>query len=152
MEKKISKIIDFIVDKHNGQVDKSGKPYVLHPITVALNCESESAKIVALLHDVIEDTDATKEDLIELGLSKEEIDAVLLLSKPKKEDYLHYVKRVAENPIAREVKIQDLKHNMDLSRLSVITEKDIQRVERYKKALKTLEEKQRCVEDDILGK
>ena len=135
---KYDQIIAFIAEKHKGQVDKSGKPYIVHPVTVALNCKSESGKRVALLHDVLEDTDATIEELIQLGLSDEEIEAVVLLTKPKKEDYMDYVKRVAKNPIAREVKLQDLTHNMDLTRLKEITEKDLKRKEKYEKAYQYL--------------
>lgn len=133
-----SDVLAFAMQKHDGQVDKSGKPYILHPIEVALSLYKESDKIVALLHDILEDTDATVEDLKKLGLHDYEIDAVQLLTKPKKEDYIHYVKRVAENPIARRVKMADLRHNMDLSRLSEITEKDIKRKEKYEHAYQIL--------------
>ena len=140
IEKRIAKVLAFAYEKHKGQVDKSGVDYILHPITVSLSCVSDSAKIVALLHDVLEDTDATIDDLVKLDLTKEEIEAIKLLTKPRKEDYMHYVKRVAENPIAREVKMCDLRHNMDISRLKHITEKDMQRVERYKQAYHYLSE------------
>lgn len=131
---RFEKIITFVMGKHKGQVDKAGKPYIIHPLTVALGCNTESAKIVALCHDVLEDTDATVEELKEIGLTDEEVDAVLLLTKPDKEDYMVYVKRLSQNEIAREVKMSDLNHNMDLSRLKTITEKDLKRVEKYKKA------------------
>jgi (p)ppGpp synthase/HD superfamily hydrolase len=140
IEKRIAKVLAFAYEKHKGQVDKSGVDYILHPITVSLYCVSDSAKIVALLHDVLEDTDATIDDIVKLDLTKEEIEAIKLLTKPRKEDYMHYVKRVAENPIAREVKMCDLQHNMDISRLKHITEKDMQRVERYKQAYHYLSE------------
>ena len=131
-------VLEFAMQKHDGQLDKAGKPYILHPIEVALSLYKESDKVVALLHDVLEDTDATIEDLKKIGVSEEEVEAIQLLTKPKKEDYIHYVKRVANNPIARHVKMADLKHNMDLSRLSEITDKDIQRVEKYKQAYQIL--------------
>lgn len=130
--------LEFAMQKHEGQLDKGGKPYILHPIEVALSLYKESDKIVALLHDVLEDTDATIDDLRAIGLLSEEIDAIQLLTKPKKEDYIHYVKRVAENPIARRVKMADLRHNMDLDRLSEITEKDIKRKEKYEHAYQIL--------------
>lgn len=136
--KKFEKILSFVMKKHSGQIDKAGKPYFLHPLTVAFSCHSESARIVALLHDVLEDTDATIEELKKLGISDEELSAIQLLTKPKKEDYMHYIKRVAQNPLAREVKMCDLTHNMDLSRLPFLTEKDIARCEKYKEAYRYL--------------
>lgn len=141
-----SKVLEFAMQKHDGQTDKSGKPYILHPIEVALSLYKESDKIVALLHDVLEDTDATVEDLIAIGLYDCEIDAVKLLTKPHKEDYMHYVRRVAESPIARRVKMADLRHNMDISRLDVVTERDLARVEQYKKAYRILEDAEKALE------
>ena len=134
-----SKILDFIIEKHEGQVDKGGKPYFLHPITVALSCQNESEKVVALLHDILEDTDTTPATLLELGVTEKELEAIQLLTKPKKEDYLHYVGRVSKNTIARHVKMSDLLHNMDLSRLPYITQKDIERKKKYEKAYAFLE-------------
>ena len=139
MSYRFEDIVDFMLKKHSGQKDKSGKPYIQHPMFVSSHCKTYEAKVVALLHDVLEDTDATIEDLKKIGLGQKEIDAIVLLTKPEKEDYMHYVKRVAQNPIAREVKMADLTHNMDLTRLDVITEKDIARTEKYKKAYEYLE-------------
>ena len=141
-----STVLEFAMKKHDGQTDKSGKPYILHPIEVALSLYKESDKIVALLHDVLEDTDATVEDLVSIGLYDCEIDAVKLLTKPHKEDYIHYVRRVAESPIARRVKMADLRHNMDVSRLDVVTERDLARVEQYKKAYRILEDAEKALE------
>jgi (p)ppGpp synthase/HD superfamily hydrolase len=140
-----SKILDFIVTKHGEQVDKAGKPYFLHPITVALLCQNESEKIVALLHDILEDTNTLPQELLALGVTSDELNAIQLLTKPKNEDYLHYIKRVSKNPIARHVKMADLTHNMDLSRLPYITDKDIQRKNKYLQAYNTLK-----AEDDII--
>lgn len=137
---RFDKIIAFVVEKHKNQVDKAGKPYIIHPLTVSFYCEDESAKIVALCHDLLEDTDATVEDLKSIGLADVEIEAVQILTKPKKEDYLSYVEKIAKNPIARTVKMADLTHNMDLTRLETITEKDLKRVEKYKKAFEILME------------
>lgn len=137
-DKMFDKYLKFIIDKHSGQLDKGGSPYFIHPIAVALKCSSESAKVVALFHDILEDTDATINDLYLLGLEKEEIDAIQLLTKPEKEDYMHYIKRIAKNPIAKEVKKCDLLHNMDLSRLETITERDVARKEKYQKAYNAL--------------
>lgn len=141
-----SKILEFAMQKHFGQTDKSGKPYILHPVEVALSLYKDSDKVVALLHDVLEDTDATIDDLVALGLEDCEIEAVKLLTKPHKEDYMHYVRRVAENPIARRVKMADLRHNMDITRLDVVTERDLARVEQYKKAYRILEDAEKALE------
>ena len=102
---------------HAGQVDKGGNAYYLHPFSVADMCETETEKIVALLHDVLEDTDTTADDLAAYGFSNEVIEALIALTHDSKEPYLEYIKRVKENPIATIVKINDLRHNSDLSRL-----------------------------------
>lgn len=119
---------------HKDQVDKGGSPYYLHPIYVALNVNSEDEKIVALLHDIIEDTDITLDDLKSEGFSDEIINAVDAITH-RDESYEIYIQKVKTNAIATVVKIADIKHNMDTSRLKKITEKDIKRVEKYKKAL-----------------
>ena len=118
---------------HEGQTDKVGKPYILHPLKVMLNVKGGiPEQCAAVLHDVIEDI--TAEALLELGFSKEVVDAVVLLTRSKDEDYMEYVKRLKANPIARAVKLADLADNMDMSRIPNPTEKDFARLEKYKKA------------------
>ena len=124
--------------EHTGQVDKAGKPYYLHPLAVADGVDTEDCKIVALLHDTLEDT-ALQYETVQNLFGQEVADAVLAMTHSDGEDYFDYVRRVKENPIAREVKRSDLRHNMDLSRLKNVTESDLARVEKYKKALKILE-------------
>ena len=120
---------------HEGQTDKAGKPYILHPLRVMLNVKGGiPEKCTAVLHDVIEDTDITSDTLLKLGFSKEVVDAVVLLTRSKDEDYMEYVKRLKANPIARAVKLADLADNMDMSRIPNPTEKDFARLEKYKKA------------------
>ena len=121
---------------HKDQVDKGGAPYYLHPIYVALNVSNEDEKIVALLHDVVEDTDITLDDLRREGFSDEIVNAVDAITH-RDESYELYIQKVKTNTIATVVKIADIKHNMDISRLNRknLTEKDIKRVEKYKKAL-----------------
>lgn len=118
---------------HKDQVDKGGAPYYMHPITVALNMETEEQKIVALLHDVVEDSETTLEDLKAMGFSDRIIDAIDRVTK-KGESYGIYLKKIKENDLARAVKLGDLEHNSDLTRLKTVTEKDLNRVKRYKKA------------------
>lgn len=130
----LAKAIKLCYEAHKNQVDKGGSPYYLHPIYVALNMKTEEQKIVALLHDVVEDTEITIEDLKNKGFSKKIVDAVEVITK-KKESYETYLRKVKENDLARAVKIGDIKNNMDVSRLKEITEKDIARIEKYRKAL-----------------
>lgn len=126
-------------EKHHGQVDKSGLPYIHHPLHLAEQMNTEEACIVALLHDVIEDTNTTFEDLEAFSFGEEIIDALKLLTRNKDEDYFVYVERISKNPIAKQVKIADLMHNSDPTRLSQIYEKDRKRLEKYNKALQILQ-------------
>ena len=123
-----------IVQAHKGQTDKSGKNYVLHPIRVAERCNSLDAKLVALLHDTIEDTDITPEFLLSEGFSQEIVDAVLSVTKREGETYEDFVRRAAKNPLGKEVKKADLEDNMDIRRLSEITDEDVARLRKYLRA------------------
>ena len=123
---------------HAGQVDKAGIDYIKHPIYVASQVTTEQEKAVALLHDVIEDSDITVEDLLVSGLSNEVVTAVQILTKKKGQSYQEYLEKVKSNNLARVVKLADLKHNSDLSRLKSVTNKDYDRVEKYKNAIRYL--------------
>lgn len=120
---------------HLGQIDKAGEDYIKHPEKVASFVNSDEEKVVAYLHDVIEDTELTLEDLNEYGFSKEVIEAVDIITKKRGEDYQSYLNLVKKNKLARAVKLADLRHNSDLTRLINITEKDIERKEKYQKAI-----------------
>ena len=120
---------------HRGQFDKAGIDYIEHPIFVASQVDSEEEKAVALLHDVIEDSSVTAEELLNAGLPETVVTAVQVLSKKKGQDYQTYLKTVKSNPLARAVKLADLKHNSDLSRLETITDKDLERLEKYKRVI-----------------
>ena len=122
---------------HMNQFDKAGVPYIYHPIHLAEQMETETECIVALLHDVVEDTDITFKDL-EKEFPKDSIEALKLLTHDKKVDYMEYIKAIKKNDIAKKVKIADLIHNSDETRLENITLKDISRKEKYKKALDIL--------------
>lgn len=121
---------------HKGQKDKGGNDYLLHPVTVALHCDTEKERIVALLHDVIEDSDMSLEDLS--IFDKDIIEAVIAITRREDQSREDYIKQVCSNEIARKVKIADLANNMDLSRIENITQKDLDRIERYKKELEYL--------------
>ena len=124
---------------HKDQVDKSGMPYVFHPFHVAEQMTDEATTIVALLHDVVEDTDYTLGDIAAEGFGKEILEAVALMTHEDDIPYLDYVAKLKENPIARAVKLADLAHNSDLSRIGEIDEETKQRLEKYKKARAILE-------------
>ena len=120
---------------HEGQLDKAGVDYIEHPIYVASRVDTEEEKAVALLHDVIEDSSVTAEELLNAGLPETVVTAIQILSKKKGQDYQTYLENVKSNPLARVIKLADLKHNSDLSRLSSVTDKDLERLEKYKKAI-----------------
>ncbi|MBO4591315.1 MAG: GTP pyrophosphokinase [Eubacterium sp.] len=136
-------------EAHHGQVDRQGIPYIYHPIHLAEQMTTEDTCVVALLHDVIEDTDITLDDLRNYGFTEVQIEAVGLLThdvpdpslsyEDKEKLYLDYVTKAGQNSIAREVKIADLKHNSDRTRLVLDTEIDEARYGKYKKALEILE-------------
>ena len=128
----------FAFDAHRGQYDKSGLPYITHPLHVAESMETEDECVVAFLHDVLEDTDCTVEDMINMGITNRQIAALKLLCHDEAVPYLEYVKAICADPIARKVKLADLQHNSDLSRLSVVTSQDIERAEKYKSAIQIL--------------
>ncbi|MDO4478680.1 MAG: HD domain-containing protein [Lachnospiraceae bacterium] len=126
---------------HEGQVDKAGKPYIDHPVHVASRLETDEEKAVGLLHDVIEDTSITADDLLKAGIPQNVVDAIKAMTHPDHLDYFEYLKELKQNPLAVKVKIQDLLHNSDLSRIEKPTAKDFARLEKYKKALAFLTEK-----------
>ena len=134
----VNKALNIMFETHKDQRDKSGVPYVFHPFHLAEQMTSEKAIIVALLHDTIEDGNVTEKYLREQGFASEIIDAVVLLTRNKKEDYFEYIKRIKLNPLAKEVKIADLRHNSDVSRLNFIRDEDFRRNEKYRTALAML--------------
>lgn len=130
-------------EAHKDQVDKSGMPYVYHPFHLAESMKDEYTTVVALLHDVVEDTDYTLEDLAEMGYPKEVVEALSCMTHDPDTPYMEYVAKIAENPIARAVKIADLLHNSDLTRLDEPDESAYKRVEKYKEALRILTESEK---------
>ena len=138
--KNTRKAINIAYEAHMGQVDKFGMPYIFHPVHLAESMDNETECIVAILHDVVEDTNVTFEDL-EKEFSNEVIEALRLLTHDKKIPYEKYILQLKDNPIARKVKLADLKHNSDVTRLNHITPKDIIRNKKYKKAIEVLSNK-----------
>lgn len=131
----VSKALRLATAAHKGQVDKAGSDYIKHPITVAEFLDTEDEQTAALLHDTVEDTEVTFEDLKAEGFSGTVLHAVYCLTHKKGEAREAYLQRVAENPLAVKIKLADLAHNSDLSRLPAPTEKDFSRAERYAKEI-----------------
>ena len=123
---------------HHGQTDKSGVPYLYHPIHLAEQMNDEVTVTAALLHDVLEDSPMTAEELRAAGISQQAVDAVVLLTRPAEIPYLDYVERIRSNPIARAVKCADMRHNCDPSRLPDPPDGWREKRELYQKALKIL--------------
>ncbi len=137
------KAMKLCFEAHKAQVDKSGLPYVFHPFHVAEQMQDEVTATVALLHDVVEDTDYTLKDLSEMGFPQAVTDALSLLTHDKSVGYSDYVSLIKANSVARAVKIADLKHNSDLSRLDSISEEDLIRAEKYRRSLNDLLESEK---------
>ena len=131
--------IKVATDAHEGQLDKGGNPYILHPKAVADALESTENKIVAYLHDVCEDTEITFDDLEKMGFTPRIVNSIRILTKEKGVSYDDYICGVKKDSNACYVKKADLKHNMDISRIKNPTQKDYDRIEKYKKALEFLE-------------
>lgn len=122
------------IKAHEGQTDKAGKAYILHPLRIASNCSTIETQIVALLHDVVEDSSITLEDLKTSGFPDTIIDAIDSVTRRRNESYMDFVCRCSKNPIGKVVKLLDLDDNMNIKRLPKISEADIKRLNKYKVA------------------
>ena len=127
-------------EAHKNQKDKSGMPCVFHPFHLAEQMKDEDTTIAALLHDVVEDTDYTISDLKEIGFPANVLEALELLTHNDDTPYMEYVAKIKDNPIAMSVKLADLEHNSDLSRLNTVDEKALKRKEKYSQAIRLLNE------------
>ena len=123
---------------HLGQRDKGGAPYILHPLRMMMRMESEAAMMAAMLHDVVEDSDWTLDQLRGEGFSEEVLQAVDCLTRRDDESYDEFVMRAQANPIARQVKIADLEDNMNVKRIGEMTPKDLARIKEYHRAWRAL--------------
>jgi (p)ppGpp synthase/HD superfamily hydrolase len=135
----LERAIEIAAQVHTGQVDKAGQPYILHPLRLMLAVSSTEARMAAVLHDVVEDSEGavTLETLRAEGFSGDVVAAVEALTKRKDEenDYEAFIRRVAPNPIAREVKLADLRDNSDPSRIAEPKERDRERIKKYSQAI-----------------
>jgi len=136
--------IRIALDAHAGESDKAGQPYILHPLTLMLQMDTEEAMIVAVLHDIVEDSDVTPEQLAAAGFSADVLAALALLTHDTAAvPYDDYIAAIASDDtpahaLARKVKLADLAHNMDVRRLPEVTLRDLGRLEKYRRAWKTL--------------
>ena len=128
----LNKAIEIAAKAHQGQFDKCGEPYILHPIRVMLSTKTDLERICAVMHDVIEDSFLSFDELRKEGFSEEVIEIIDCLSRRVGEDYSDYISRVLTNEVACKIKLADLNDNMDPTRIQCHTEKDMARIERYK--------------------
>ena len=142
MEKKrnasVAQAFALALEAHAGQTDRAGLPYVGHVIRVMMAGRTEAEKIVGALHDVVEDTDRTFQDLAEAGFGEEVLRALRLLTHDPDEPYEDYIERLSHDPLAVAVKLNDLTDNMDLRRLSELTDRDVARLRKYLRAYRKL--------------
>ena len=131
--------ITLAAQQHAGQIDKGGRPYILHPLRLMLQLQHPDQQIVAVLHDILEDTSTTAEDLHNLGFQAHIIQAILALTKQPHETRIQAAQRTACNSLARSVKILDVQDNMNLARISHPTARDLARLEEYKQVLDILQ-------------
>jgi len=124
---------------HKGQLDKGGTPYIFHPIHIAEQMDDEETTIVALLHDVVEDTEITLDRIRQEGFAQNVVEAIALMTHDSSISYLDYVRSLKNNSIAAAVKLADLKHNSDRSRLATVDGEAAKRLDKYKQAIEILE-------------
>ena len=135
----IDTALSFALDVHQGQEDRGGHAYILHPLTLMTQMDTTEERLAALLHDTIEDSDRTLDDIRALGMPAEVVEAVYLLTHDKSAmTYEAYVHRLKSNPIARKVKLADLEHNMDIRRNRPVDPEDLPRLNKYLRAWDTL--------------
>lgn len=141
MKSMLSKMLLLATQKHDGQFDKGGQPYILHPLAVMnfLNSKDEELQCIALGHDIIEDTNTTYQELKECGMSDRVVEGIRCLTKIPRETYEEYKVKVKSNQDSIRVKMADLRHNTDIGRLKGVTDKDIERTSRYYKFYLELE-------------
>lgn len=136
------KAMEICYRAHAGQLDKGGMPYVFHPLHVAEQMEDEYSTCVALLHDTVEDGGIELSDLYEADFPEEIVRTVDILTRREDEPYMEYIERLKENSLAVKVKLADLDHNSDMSRLNIITKWDMERKEKYERAIAMLKDSQ----------
>ncbi len=140
MQEYLEKAIQIALDAHRGKIDKGGSPYILHPLRIMLSMETIDEQIVGILHDVIEDSIVTIDDLRTENFSENILEALELLTKKVHQSYEEYIFDIKYNQLAKKVKIADLEDNMNIKRLNILTGKDIERIKKYRNAFKLLKD------------
>ena len=140
----LERALEIAVCAHKGQSQKNATPYVLHPLHLMQQVETIEEKIVALLHDVVEDSGLTLDDLRAEGFGEKIIAAIALLTRNTGQSYAEYIARIQHNELARTVKLVDLKHNMDITRIEQLTDNDLKRLQKYHATWKKLRDKPLC--------
>ncbi|WP_238396940.1 GTP pyrophosphokinase [Pseudomonas putida] len=131
--------LEWALKAYRGKVDKGGKPYILHPLRLMARLDDPISQLVALLHDVIEDSPITGDELREAGFPESVVSTVEVLTRRQGETYEAFIDRIRTNPLARKVKLLDIEDNLNLLRLSAVTDKDLKRVAKYHRAWKRLD-------------
>ena len=134
----IEKSLQIALNAYAGKKDKAGETYILHPLRVMENLNTLEEKVVAILHDVIEDSDYTADDLLAEGIPANIVDAVICLTRNDDESYPEFIERVSLNELAKTVKLADIEDNLNILRLKTIQQKDLNRLEKYHRAHNTL--------------
>ncbi len=131
--------LNLALNAHTGQKDKAGQPYVLHPLRIMHQMDTDEERIVALLHDVIEDSQYSDKDLIRHGIPENIVNTVMILSKNENENYEAFINKISKNKLAVKIKKADIIDNLNLLRLQAINSKEIKRIKKYHKAWKALD-------------
>lgn len=134
----IEEAIRIAVEAHRGQKDRAGAPYILHPLRLLFRVQTNAERMAAVLHDVVEDSAWTLDDLRARGFAEEVVSAVDHLSRRESESYEEFVERTAAHPVARRVKLADLEDNLDVRRIGHVNEADAERLNRYLRAWRRL--------------
>ena len=135
----LERAIELAVEYHLGQRDKAGHPYILHPLRVMLRCQGEEAQMVAVMHDLLEDTPVTEDFLRQQGFSEAVLRGLQGVTRDPQESYEQFVQRAKLDPLSRQVKLADLEDNMDIRRLAQISAKDLKRLQRYRESWQALQ-------------
>ena len=134
----LDKAIQIASSAHENQMDKAGEPYILHPLRLMMQFQDENERITAVLHDVVEDSDVTIDQLSRQGFNEEIIDALERLTKKNGESYGNFIDRITSCSLARKIKIADIEDNLNITRLTKLSQTDLERIEKYHNALNTL--------------
>ncbi len=135
---KLESAVLIAIKAHQNQIDKGGLPYILHPLRIMIKMQTDEEMIVAMLHDVVEDSKISLKDISKYEFDKKIISALKVLTYSTVQNYEDYIKKISKNKLARKIKIADLKDNLNLNRLPYLNKKDLERINKYHKALKYL--------------